>query len=359
MERESIRYHVGEDVAFYRVCEPVNYVHWSKIRQTLKKIKPQFLQKPFLYITSLFVQLINLSYLFSLIKIILKERVDVVHVNNARDGVAAAILTRRKCIWHFHGLAQKDGIVSNWRARYIDRFVSISEHIKKLAVDVGGIDANRIDVIPNPITPFHSIRSAEELQALRRAYHINGEVVISVFGRLIEWKGQLEFLQALNTIYNPNLKIKVLIVGSDGEGFGIYRHQLIQFVEESNLGNVVTFAGFQQDVDPFYQISDIVVHSSIEPEPFGLVITEAMQNNCAVLASNHGAGPEIITHEVNGLIADPLDADEFGTALLRLIIDHEARQRLADQGKKDCNAIYSPEKVAQKFADVYDRALNR
>ena len=57
-------------------------------------------------------------------------------------------------------------------------------------------------------------------------------------------------------------------------------------------------------------VKDLVVHASTQPEPFGLVIIDAMPAGKPVIASNGGAAPEILRDRENGLIVEPADAGQ-------------------------------------------------
>ena len=75
---------------------------------------------------------------------------------------------------------------------------------------------------------------------------------------------------------------------------------------------------------------DVVVHASTEPEPFGLVIAEAMACGRPVIASRAGGAAEIVEPGVDGLSFSPGDVGQLAGAIARLAADPDERRRLGE-----------------------------
>ena len=67
------------------------------------------------------------------------------------------------------------------------------------------------------------------------------------------------------------------------------------------------------------QAVDVVVHPSVDPEPFGLTLVEAMLAGTPVIASRSGAAPEILDGGRCGTLVPPGDAGALAAALLRAL----------------------------------------
>lgn len=357
MDIEIVKHHAGKDVITYQINEPINYVDRARISKSCKKMGPKAFQKIAIYTASFFIAILNFKYVMSLVRVIIREKIDIVHINQMGAPMLAALLTGRKTVVHLHGgFEQPMSKKGKAWFKLPTQIISISEYTKSRAVEAG-IDKERIKVIPNPTSPDHTTYPDSALKSLRAQYSLQGKCVVSILGRLVAWKGQLQLLQAINLIRKTNLPVHVLIIGSDDEGAEDYHQQLEQYVTDHNLENMVTFTGYQQNVDIYYQISDIAAHCSIEPEPFGLVITEAMHNGCAVVASSLGAGSEIITNKVNGLVVNPRDTCALGEALLTLIEDKETRCLYSARAKQTCEEKYNTAAIAHAFATEYSTIL--
>ncbi len=91
---------------------------------------------------------------------------------------------------------------------------------------------------------------------------------------------------------------------------------------------------------------------SIWPEPFAMVILEAMVAGRPVIGSAIGGIPEAITHGENGLIVPPGDVAGLRRAMERLCVDATLRDRLARNAaaRRD---NYRPHTVVPRFERVY------
>lgn len=144
-----------------------------------------------------------------------------------------------------------------------------------------------------------------------------------------------------------------MLWGGDGENFGSYTQTLHNFVVQQGLAQNVSFTGYVKNTNEHYQLCDIVVHASIEPEPFGLVIIEAMQNGAAVIVADTGAAPELVVQEKTGLIANPKDAQALADAILYLIANKKRREECATAARDYVAANMNPNCYAQQVSRVY------
>lgn len=356
MDKQTIEYHVPEKVKFIQLKPGFTYVDRHHATKVFSRVtyKPVF--KLMVYGLSIYEGFRNLPFIFRLLRIVQREKVDVFHVNNSLIALAVALILRVPCIYHFHGFANPHNKrkLSFFLKNHMSALLSISGSVTKSILETG-YTKEKVYTVLNPISPRCEAIPESKKNALREKYHIGGQnIVITIFGRLVDWKGQLEFLEAFKLVWLKEKRAKAMIVGDDGENFGGYPAVLRNFVEQNNLNDSVIFTGYQMDVNAHYQISDIVVHASIEPEPFGLVITEAMQNRVAVVASCYGAGPELIENGENGFIADPKNSEDLSSAILKLVQNPEERTRIATCGYQYVTENLSCESYAGKVAEIYE-----
>jgi glycosyltransferase involved in cell wall biosynthesis len=67
-------------------------------------------------------------------------------------------------------------------------------------------------------------------------------------------------------------------------------------------------------------------------EPFGIVLIEAMACKTPVVASDVGGIPEIIEHEVNGILVEPDNPEALTAGLRRVLTDSDLRRKIAENG---------------------------
>jgi glycosyltransferase involved in cell wall biosynthesis len=303
----------------------------------------------------------NLRYRCKLLQCLRAQRPQLVHINNnCFFSAEVCALVGQPYLFHYHGLA--DTPLPAWRRWVLSKaaiFVSISEFVADIARRRRGANFQPIRTIPNP-APQPLDLSEQELHAVKQRWRVDtGATVIGIFGRLVSWKGQLEFLQAFSRIRERFPNIVALVVGDASDLGKDYEARLRQWVADRGLADCVVFTGYSSAVGPLYQICDIVVHASIEPEPFGLVIVEAMSAGAAIIASSLGAAPEIVTHGVTGLIADPRSPEALAQALASLLSDPQLRKQLALAGKIHAREMYAPERFAQALDALYQEILPR
>ena len=97
---------------------------------------------------------------------------------------------------------------------------------------------------------------------------------------------------------------------------------------------------------------DIVVHASTQPEPFGMVIIEAMACGKPVIASQAGGAAELFDGE-NGLAHSPGDAVMLASQIQRLGGDPELRRRLGGAGRATAERLYTGKRLANELIAVY------
>lgn len=169
-------------------------------------------------------------------------------------------------------------------------------------------------------------------------------VNLLIIGRLTPWKGQLFFLEALNQLLMfKAYDINVQIVGEVFEDQESYRDDLLKYVEDHNLEEVVTFEPFTEDPENIYEWSDIVVIPSVKPEPFGRVAIEAMSASRCVVAANHGGLVEIVEHDENGVLFEANNRDSLTESIQTLLNAPSLISKYAEQGLKTFKLKFSEE----------------
>jgi glycosyltransferase involved in cell wall biosynthesis len=100
---------------------------------------------------------------------------------------------------------------------------------------------------------------------------------------------------------------------------------------------------------------DIVVHASTRPDPFGLVIAEAMACGRALVTSAAGGAGELVEADVDALTHAPGDADDLGRQLARLAGDAALRRSLGARARASAQRRFDSTRLANDIAQVYER----
>lgn len=170
-----------------------------------------------------------------------------------------------------------------------------------------------------------------------------GTTVVGLVGRLQPWKGQDRLLQAQALLRKRGHEIHTLIVGGDSYGLSPrYAQSLRGLVERLGLTGAVTMTGEVADAGPYIRRMDVLVNAS-DPEPFGIVLLEAMARGVAVAAVNSGGPSEFIEDRRSGVLARSGEPAALADALEPLIASPSLRAELARAGR---------ERYLREFTDV-------
>ena len=271
---------------------------------------------------------------------------DLVFANSQKAFVVGALagkLARRPVVWCLHDILTADHFSRTNRRLVVTLANTLSAQV--IANSQATADAFRsaggrapLRVVHNGIdpAPFEAVKPAE-VTALREALGLGDAPVVSVFSRLSPWKGQHVLVEALAQL--P--EVHALLVGEALFGESAYAEALRARVHTLGLSKRVHFLGFRRDIPALMKLSDIVLHTSTAPEPFGRVIVEGMLAGRPVIAAKAGGAVEIIGDDEGGLLVAPGDAQALTGALSGLLSQPEAAERLAVRGRERARAHFS------------------
>ena len=177
-----------------------------------------------------------------------------------------------------------------------------------------------------------------------------GVPIVGIVGRLQEWKGQDRLLRAQALLRDRGIELHCLIVGGDAyELSPEYAASLPRLVTELGLQDRVTMTGQVPDAGPYIERMDVLVNAS-DPEPFGIVLLEAMARGVAVVAVDSGGPREIVQGGVSGMLARSGEPSALADAIEPLLVSPELRARLAAAGRARFQAQFTEEAMCRRFA---------
>ena len=132
---------------------------------------------------------------------------------------------------------------------------------------------------------------------------------------------------------------------------------VVQKATELGVINNIKFEDFVSQPQQLMQICDCVILASGQ-ETFGLVLPEAMRAGVAVIGSNSGGVPEIITHEETGLLFETKNANNLYQQIERLYLDPDFKNKLAQQGKQSADNRFNNTMHFQQLEQHLESAIN-
>jgi glycosyltransferase involved in cell wall biosynthesis len=179
-------------------------------------------------------------------------------------------------------------------------------------------------------------------------------------GNIRFWKGQDHFIDAVKILSERYADVYGLIIGGWGESDRGYHEGLRRRVVESGLSDRIRFLGYRTDVPALLSALDVFVHASTKPEPFGMVILEAMAARRPVVATNIGGPPEILDGGRCGILVPPGDAGAIADACGKYLEDESFRRETVERAferlEKEFGILRTVEQTVALFRDVYGKS---
>lgn len=359
-EPEVLEHLFGDRATIYRIPRAFNYVHWYRAQQAFAVIPFQWLRRLLSYLLTVVRSLLNIPYQIRLASVVVREKVDIIHQAN---GFARFLflLLGRPAVATMAGIPKhRYSPLYRFLLSSLRRHIMISGVVRDAHLRAGGRE-DLAEIIPNPCDPEPI--SPEERTAVRERFGFTpDDRVFGIVGRVVEWKGQREFLAAAEITLDRIPEANAAIVGDAADagagGVSSYFNGLRETARGSEHGDRIHFLGYMENVRDAYALLDVLVHASIEPEPFGLVIIEAMGHGIPVVAAETGAPPEIIEHGRDGYLVDPRDPEAMADAIIKLLTDDDLRDAMGSAGREKVYDRYHAREYARKLEEVYEEVLS-
>ena len=298
------------------------------------------------------------ALILPIFNILRDRRIDIVHLNNGLENGQCAILAAK-----FAGVPVicHNRMFSKWTGfeklfiRFVDKFISISRAVFNHSVGYG-VPPEKGVVIHNALDLSDFSDSYDGSEIKKEFGWDKGVHIIAVVGRIVRWKGQEYFLKAMAKICRNEQSARGLIIGEQSYykgGSEFYRH-LVSMSEQLGLENKIVFTGFRDDIPRLISAVDVLVHSSIEPEPFGRVVIEGMASGKPVVATSAGGVLEIIENNVTGLLIPCKDVEAMVRAIGKVLSDRELAKNIGLAARQSVENRFMIQHHAAEVQRVYD-----
>jgi glycosyltransferase involved in cell wall biosynthesis len=309
-----------------------------------------------------------LQYTARLKRLLAKAQPDIVHSNGMKMHVISALATPRgvPMVWHIHDYVGSRAVMRRLlRVAMLRRpfLVGVSESIvKDVAVSLS-CPEGRVACIYNSVDAenFSTHGGSADLDSLAGvAPAPPGTARIGLVGTFARWKGHEVFLSALAAIPRE-IRFRAYVVGAPvyatpHSQYGV--EELKSLCRGLGIADRVAFTGFCRETPEVYRALDIVVHASVAPEPFGMVLVEAMCAGTPVVTTACGGAAELCADSENCLVCAPGDAATMSQAILKLCLEPSLRRRLAAAALAKARRNFSPERAAAAMIRLYLRAID-
>jgi glycosyltransferase involved in cell wall biosynthesis len=300
-----------------------------------------------------------LSFFFCGLRIIKKNRIDIVHchwwVPGGVVGYLISLFLPFRMVITTHGSDVFILRKFKWALPVAElifkksRFITaVSTYLKHLISRDLGIDENKIFVFPMPFDTdkFYQLKEKK----------VKPGTILSI-GRLIQRKGYDYLLQAGKILKDEKVRFELTIIGSGPE-----EKNLRQMITELNLKDCVTIMDTlpQKELNSYYNQTEIFVLPSItdwkkEAEGLGMVLMEAMACKVPVVATRSGGMVDIVLDEKTGLLVPEKNASALAAAIKRLWEDKNLEKKIAEQGYRFVHENFTPQATSKKLEAIYQK----
>jgi glycosyltransferase involved in cell wall biosynthesis len=197
--------------------------------------------------------------------------------------------------------------------------------------------------------------SEEAKNQLRDSLQIKKEDFVFVFvGRLVIDKGIRELVKAFDNLSKNHKNIKLILVGPKENANNPKKREMFQTIY--NNENIIT-VGFQEDVRPYFAISDVLVLPSYR-EGFPNVALQAGAMGLPCIVSDISGCNEIISQEVNGRLVPCKNTVQLQEAMQTMIEKPHQVLDLQKNARKIVVESFDKELIWKEVEKEYMRILN-
>ena len=302
-----------------------------------------------------------------LIKIMLQEKLDLIHCHMPMTGIIARIAAekvRKKTgrnipvIYTVHGFHFYKGaplrnwvyyIPEKWCARYTDCLITINEEDYRRACSfrIRGC-AEKISGVG--IKTDKEILSEKDRVAVREKLGVSAdECLLISIGELNANKNHICVLRTLSQMQEK--KIKYIICGQ-----GCLEEELKSYICQNNLENQVKLLGYRSDIEKLLQASDIFIFPSLR-EGLSVSVLEAMAAELPVIAKRIRGNTDLIQDGRGGYLVEEDNTNLYENAIRKLFSDEKLRKEMSKWNRERVKE-FSIDKVGMQMREIYERMLN-
>jgi glycosyltransferase involved in cell wall biosynthesis len=298
-----------------------------------------------------------------LVKIAANCNINIVHTNTA--AVLEGCFISRKLhipqIWSIHEIIEHPKIIymltSRIIARYSTQTICDSNAVKTHLEESGYFQYNQIKTIYNGVDSKR-FNPNSDCEYLYNEWNIpKSAKIIGMMGRVNSWKGQGDFLDAVNIIMKEYSNVYAIFVGAAFKGEEWREKELKEKIAISPYKNRIINVGYRTDSEGIYKLLDIFVLPSTNPDPLPTVVLESMATGKPIVGYRHGGICEMVKDGYNGLLADVGNTEDLACKIKLLLDDDQMRKEFGEHSRKRLLENFSLESYVNNYSKIYDNYI--
>lgn len=313
------------NVQDYDFIKPYN--NWLKLLYLLIRSRPEIViaQEPF------FLKLLMVNFVTVLYCKLFKKKYVVIAIENIDPQIKYGKMSFFLNLFNKIYIRNATQIIAlnNDAKRLIEKYsdISVRRKFRNVFFGVWGVDVTEFS--PKVLAGDPDI----------------GDNTILFVGRLIEGKGILQLIEAMQTVRRTVADARLFIVGNG---------PLKKGIEKLNKEYITIHGGMKnEDLPGYFRSARITSVPAITTkkwaEQVGMVNIQSIACGTPVVTTRSGSIPEYIPDGKAGLLVEEGDVQELANALIRLLIDHELNSVFGAEGRKLALDKYDADKSFKDF----------
>ncbi|MCI1773928.1 MAG: glycosyltransferase family 4 protein [Paenibacillus lautus] len=281
-----------------------------------------------------------LKAFFHFRSIVKRFRPDVIHAHMMTGALLSRYLKgfrKYKIVTHVHNEFQKSADYM----RVGDMVIAVSQAVAKSMAN-RGVNEQKLRVVLNGTIGNRRNDNKGGVQ-------LKGRSIVTVAG-LNERKGIADLIEAFNIVSKECPDSELYIVGDGPE-----RERFKIMASQSESDHKIHFEGFQTNPQKYMNSSEVFVLAS-HKDPFPLVLLEARESGCAIIATDVDGIPEALDFGKSGMLIPPKAPDKLAEAILNMLNDAEIRENYIGSAQQGLD-FYKVERVAKETLKIYEELL--
>jgi N-acetyl-alpha-D-glucosaminyl L-malate synthase BshA len=277
---------------------------------------------------------------------------DIIHAHYAVPNATSAYLAKKICndsvkvVTTLHGTdsylvgshpSYKE--VTEFSMQNSDALTAVSEYLKERTMADFNI-TRKIEMIPNFVDP----------QKFKRLKRCREEKMVCHSSNFRPIKRIPDVIEVFRII-SQEIDCKLFLTGDGPE-----RPKAQELARNLGISENIKFLGNVKNVQEIIGKSDLFLLPS-EDESFGLAALEAMSCEVPVVATNVGGLKELISHDVDGYLAEVGDAEMLAQYSLKILTDSNLQERLGRNALRKVLEKYTPNKIVPRYEHLYKETL--
>ena len=288
-----------------------------------------------------------------------EHSIDMVHNNTA--AVLEGIYLKRKLklplIWHVHEIIVKPKAISDFinmlMGRYADKIVTVSQAVANHIKQSPFIKDSQVEVIYNGVD--NTVYYPMDASSIREKFDIAQDaIVIGMIGRVNAIKGQNDFIEAVEPLLEKNEQAVAFLAGGVFPGEEWRLEELDNRIASSSVVSQIHRIDYYDKTSELYNMFDIFVLPSTNPDPLPTVVLEAMACSKPVVGYNNGGIAEMVVDDKSGCLVKPNRPQELSNAISLLLDSSEKREKFGRVGYQRQKELFSLESYIKNFSEFYD-----